>query len=402
MDGWMRRTGWVIAAVAVVAALAWGLRPRPIQVDAATVAPGTFLKTVDEDGKTRVRERYVVSAPITGHLLRIALEVGDAVEPGTLLATLVPPSPSLIDVRTEEELQQRVGAAEARHMATTAAVKRAEAASALARSELERQASLAQQGFASRQAVDRVQREAELRAADVDVAQFDDHAAEHELAMARAALTRAQRKGAANDAAQRFEIRAPVAGRVLRIVQESETNVAIGAALLEIGDPEALEAVVDILSTDAEAVAAGALVRFDPGPGGVALAGRVRLVEPSAFTKVSALGIEEQRVNVVIDFTNSAVELAKLHLGDGYRVDAHIVVDRRDDALMVPTGALFRRGDGWAVFRIADGQAHATAVRIGPRNASHAVVEDGLVAGARVIVYPTDAIRDGVRVAQPR
>ena len=399
MDGWMRRTGWVIAAVAVVAALAWGLRPRPIQVDAATVAPGTFLKTVDEDGKTRVRERYVVSAPITGHLLRIALEVGDAVEPGTLLATLVPPSPALIDVRTEEELQQRVGAAEARHMATTAAVKRAEAASALARSELERQASLAQQGFASRQAVDRVQREAELRAADVDVAQFDDHAAEHELAMARAALTRAQRKGAANDAAQRFEIRAPVAGRVLRIVQESETNVAIGAALLEIGDPEALEAVVDILSTDAEAVAAGALVRFDPGPGGVALAGRVRLVEPSAFTKVSALGIEEQRVNVVIDFTNSAVELAKLHLGDGYRVDAHIVVDRRDDALMVPTGALFRRGDGWAVFRIADGQAHATAVRIGPRNASHAVVEDGLVAGARVIVYPTDAIRDGVRVA---
>jgi HlyD family secretion protein len=395
----MRRTGWVIAAVAVVAALAWGLRPRPIQVDAATVAPGTFLKTVDEDGKTRVRERYVVSAPITGHLLRIALEVGDAVEPGTLLATLVPPSPALIDVRTEEELQQRVGAAEARHMATTAAVKRAEAASALARSELERQASLAQQGFASRQAVDRVQREAELRAADVDVAQFDDHAAEHELAMARAALTRAQRKGAANDAAQRFEIRAPVAGRVLRIVQESETNVAIGAALLEIGDPEALEAVVDILSTDAEAVAAGALVRFDPGPGGVALAGRVRLVEPSAFTKVSALGIEEQRVSVVIDFTNSAVELAKLHLGDGYRVDAHIVVDRRDDALMVPTGALFRRGDGWAVFRIADGQAHATAVRIGPRNASHAVVEDGLVAGARVIVYPTDAIRDGVRVA---
>lgn len=399
MDGWMRRTGWVIAAVAVVAALAWGLRPRPIQVDAATATRGTFVKTVDEDGKTRVRERYVVSAPITGHLLRIALEVGDAVEPGTLLATLVPPSPSLIDVRTEEELQQRVGAAEARHMATTAAMKRAETAAALARSELERQASLAQQGFASRQAVDRVQREAELRAADVDVAQFDDHAAEHELAMARAALTRAQRKGAANDAAQRFEIRAPVAGRVLRIVQESETNVAIGAALLEIGDPEALEAVVDILSTDAEAVAAGALVRFDPGPGGVALAGRVRLVEPSAFTKVSALGIEEQRVNVVIDFTNSAVELAKLHLGDGYRVDAHIVVDRRDDALMVPTGALFRRGDGWAVFRIADGQAHATAVRIGPRNASHAVVEDGLVAGARVIVYPTDAIRDGVRVA---
>ena len=399
MIGWVRKTAWVIGAIALVAALAWGLRPRPIEVDVATVTRGTFVKTVDEDGKTRVRERYVVSAPITGHLLRIALEVGDAVEPGTLLATLVPPSPSLIDVRAEEELQQRVGAAEARHMATTAAVKRAEAAAALARSELERQTSLAQQGFASRQAVDRVQREAELRAADVDVAQFDNHAAEHELAMARAALTRAQRKGAATDAVQRFEIRSPVPGRVLRIVQESETNVAIGAALLEIGDPEALEAVVDILSTDAEAVTAGALVRFDPGPGGIALAGRVRLVEPSAFTKVSALGIEEQRVNVVIDFTNAAAELAALHLGDGYRVDAHIVVDRRDDALLVPTGALFRRGDGWAVFTLADGRAHATMVRIGPRNASHAVVEDGLAAGARVIVYPTDVIRDGVRVA---
>jgi HlyD family secretion protein len=399
MSMWARRTAWVIGTAAVVAILAWGLRPRPIQVDTATVARGAFVKTVDEDGKTRVRERYVVSAPITGHLLRIALEVGDVVEPHTLLATLVPPSPSLIDVRTEEELQERVGAAEARRMATTAAVKRGEAAAALARSELERQTSLAQQGFASRQAVDRAQREAELRAADVDVARFDNHAAEHELAMARAALSRAQRKGAANDALQRFEIRSPVGGRVLRIIQENEANVAIGAPLLEIGDPDALEAVVDILSTDAEAVSAGAPVRFDPGPGGIALTGRVRLVEPSAFTKVSALGIEEQRVNVVIDFTNSAEALASLHLGDGYRVDAHIVVEHRDDALRVPTGALFRRGDGWAVFTIGDGRAHATEVRIGPRNASHAVVEGGLAAGARVIVYPTDAIRDGVRVA---
>jgi HlyD family secretion protein len=399
MSMWARRTAWVIGTVVVVAILAWGVRPRPIQVDTATVARGAFVKTVDEDGKTRVRERYVVSAPITGHLLRIALEVGDVVLPHTLLATLVPSSPSLIDVRTEAELQERVGAAEARRMATTAAMKRADAAAALARSELERQTSLAQQGFTSRQAVDRAQREAELRAADVDVARFDDHAAEHELAMARAALSRAQRKGADHDAAQRFDIRSPVGGRVLRILQESEANVAIGAPLLEIGDPDALEAVVDILSTDAEAVSAGAPVRFDPGPGGIALTGQVRLVEPSAFTKVSALGIEEQRVNVVIDFTHSAEALANLHLGDGYRVDAHIVVEHRDDALLLPTGALFRRGEGWAVFTIGDGRAHATEVRIGPRNASHAVVEGGLAADARVIVYPTDAIRDGVRVA---
>jgi HlyD family secretion protein len=388
-----------LGIVAVVAALAWGLRPRPIQVEGATVVRGAFVKTVDEDGKTRVRERYVVSAPITGHLLRIALDVGDAVKPDTLLATLVPPSPSLIDARTEEELRERVGAADARRMATAAAVKRAEAAAALAHSELERQTSLAQEGFTSRQAVDRAQREAELRAADVDVARFDDRAADHELAMARAALTRAQREGTAGHGLQRFEIRSPVAGRVLRILQESEANVAIGAPLLEVGDPDALEAVVDILSTDAEAVTAGAPVRFDPGPGGIALEGRVRLVEPSAFTKVSALGIEEQRVNVVIDFTNTPEELAKLHLGDGYRVDAHIVVERRDHALLVPTGALFRRGDGWAVFTIRDGRAHADEVRIGPRNASHAVVEGGLDEGARVIVYPTDAVRDGVRVA---
>ncbi|MGE5169869.1 MAG: efflux RND transporter periplasmic adaptor subunit [Rudaea sp.] len=399
MGAWTRRTAWAIGTAVVVAALAWGLRPRPIQVEAVTLARGVFVKTVDEDGKTRVRERYVVSAPITGHLLRIALEVGDVVKPDMLLAILVPPSPSLIDVRAEEELRARVGAAEARRMATTAAVKRADAAAALARSELERQTSLAQQGFTSRQAVDRAQREAELREADVDVAKFDDHAAEHEIAMARAALSRAQRKGAADDALRRFEIRSPVGGQVLRIIQESEANVAIGAPLLEIGDPDALEAVVDILSTDAEAVTAGAPVGFDPGPGGLGLDGRVRLVEPSAFTKVSALGIEEQRVNVVIDFTNSAEELAKLHLGDGYRVDAHIVVERRDDALLVPTGALFRRGDGWAVFAVRDGRAHATEVRIGPRNASHAVVEGGLDAGTRVIVYPTDAVRDGVRVA---
>lgn len=173
----------------------------------------------------------------------------------------------------------------------------------------------------------------------------------------------------------------------------------MGAPLLELGDPAQLEVVVDILTTDAESVKVGAPVEFDPGSGGIPLTGRVRLVEPAAFTKISALGVEEQRVNVVIDFAATPAQVAGQRLGDAYRVDAHIIVDSRDDVLLVPTAALFRQGNGWAVFVVDAGRARTTSVRIGPRNATHAIVESGLDAGARVIVYPADTVADGIRVA---
>ena len=401
-SAWARRGAWVVAAVVAAGVLAWAFYPRPLAVDVATVARGTFVRTIDEDGKTRVRERYVGSAPLAGRDLRIALDAGDPVEPGTLLATLVPTDPVLLDTRTEDELAERVGAAEARRLGATAAVRRAKVAADLAQSELVRLRNLGTQGFASGQAVERAEREAELRAGDLAVARFDEEAAGHELAMARAALSRAKQTSGSSAARQRFEVHSPVAGRVLRVMQESEASIPIGSPLLEIGDPDTLEAVVDVLSTDAEAVRAGAPVEFDRGASATPLSGRVRLVEPAAFTKVSALGIEEQRVNVVIDFAATAAELARHHLGDGYRVDARIEVARRDDALLVPTAALFRQGDGWAVFVVADGRTRATSVRIGERNATQALVEAGLAAGTRVVVYPADAVRDGVRVSSRR
>ncbi|HEX7373756.1 MAG TPA: HlyD family efflux transporter periplasmic adaptor subunit [Steroidobacteraceae bacterium] len=388
---WLRRSALVVAAMLVFAALGWALRPRPVEVDTVAVTRGLFVKTVDEEGKTRVRERYVVSAPLAGRLLRIALKPGDDIRPNMQVATLLPAQPALLDERTERELVERVGAAEARQLSTSAAAERAKVAVSLARSELARANQLGERGFVSGQAVERAERELELKLKELDVSEFDGHAAEHDLASARAALLRA-REGRTG---QEWAIRSPVAGRVLRVVQESEAVVPIGAPLLEVGDPREIEAVVDVLTTDAEAIRPGAAVTLDHAAGAAPLAGQVRLVEPAAFTKVSALGVEEQRVNVVIDIVPGSRDV---QLGDGYRVDAHIVVDRREGALMVPNGALFRKDDAWAVFVADHGRARQRSVTLGPRNATHAVVESGLDEGTTVVVYPPDVLRDGARV----
>jgi len=394
--GWWKRWPWLAAIVAAVALLAWAFAPRAVDVDVAPVVRGSFEKTVDEDGKTRVRERYVVSAPLAGRLLRVALKAGDAVERGTLIATLVPAAPSLLDARTVQELAERVGAAEAERAGATAGVEHAQVALALARSELERGRSLAGQGFTSKQALERAEREVELKTKELAAARFDDHAAEHQLALARAALSRARTGAGDRAAGERWDIRSPVAGRVLRVAQESEAVVAVGAPIVELGDPRNLEIVVDVLTADATMIQPGTEVRLDRGAGTPLLAGRVRLVEPSAFTKVSALGVEEQRVNVVIDFASPAAEWQDL--GDAYRIDARIVVDRRADAVVVPTGALFRHGNTWGVF-VADGKrALLRAVEPGPRSGARTVVAAGLQPGEEVVVYPADTVRDGVRI----
>jgi HlyD family secretion protein len=391
---WLRRAALVVLAALILAALAWALRPRAVDVDAAPVTRGLFVKTVDEDGKTRVRERYVVSAPLAGRVLRIALKPGDEVRAGMQIAALLPADPALLDERTERELVERVGAAEARRLATSAAVERQKVAASLARSDLARLTQLGGQGFVSKQAVERAERDVDLKLKDVAVSEFHDHAAEHDVAVARAALVRA-REGRTGAKREQWAIRSPVAGRVLRVAQESEAVVPIGASLLEIGDPRQIEAVVDVLTADAEAIRPGAAVTFDHASGAPSLQGQVRIVEPAAFTKVSALGVEEQRVNVVIDVAPASAGAA---IGDGYRVDAHIVVDRREGALMVPNAALFRRADSWAVFVVDGGRARQRSVTLGPRNATHAVLEDGLPEGADVIVYPPDVLRDGARV----
>jgi HlyD family secretion protein len=382
------------AVIAVAGFIAWALWPKPVLVETAAVTRSTFERTVDEDGKTRVRERYVVSAPLAGRLQRVNLKAGAAVTRGTLLATLMPAAPALLDARVERELTERVGVAEAEQLRTDASAERARVALELARSELARSRDLAERGFTSKQALERAEHENELKAKELDAAQFDRHAAEHQLALARAALTRA--RSGRNAAGERWEIRSPVEGQVLRVVQESEAVVAVGAPILELGDPRDLEVVVDVLTADAAQIRPGAPAHLDVGDGSPTIDGRVRLVEPSAFTKVSALGVEEQRVNVVIDVV--APRDTWSHFGDGYRVDTRIIVDQRSDAILVPTGALFRQAGGWMVYVVDGGRARTRAVEIGARNASHADVPRGLAPGERVIVYPGDAVREGVRV----
>jgi HlyD family secretion protein len=387
---------WLLALIAVAGLVVWAFMPQPVQVETATVAFKSFRKTIDEDGKTRVRERYVVSAPLAGRLGRVTLKPGAAVQRGTLLATLAPSASTLLDERTASELTERVGAAEAEQLRASAGVERASVALDQANAELARAAQLAAKGFTSKESFERSEREAALKAKELKVAQFDAHAAEHRLAQARASLSRARQGVSGPDKAQHWEIRSPVAGKVLRVLQESETVVPTGAPILELGDPADLEVVVDVLTADAVAIRPGAEVALHHADGARPLSGRVRLIEPAAFTKVSALGVEEQRLNVVIDFASPHEQWQ--NLGDAYRIDARIVVVERERALTVPVGALFRRDDGWAVFVLGDGRARLRSIALGPRNNEHAVVDRGLEAGDTVIVYPGDAVSDGARV----
>ena len=394
---WISRAAWTRVALGAVGVLVWAFVPAPIAVETAAVTRGEFRRTIDEDGKTRVRERYIVSAPLAGQLLRVELKPGAAVAAGTVLATLVPSAPTLLDARTERELAERVGAAEAEQQRAGAAVDRARVALEQAKADVARAAKLAGQGFTSKENLERAEREVELRSKDQELAQFTEHVAKHQVALARAAQSRARQNAGGGAAEQRWALVSPVAGQVLRVVQESEAVVPLGAPLIEIGDPHDLEAVIDVLTADAALISEGAMVELDHGGNAKSLIGRVRRVEPAAFTKISALGVEEQRVNVVVDF---AAPLDWQNLGDAHRVDARILVDQRADAVMVPLGAVFRNEHGWAVFAVDGTRARLRGVQLGPRNGEQALVEAGLQPGERVIVFPSDAVADGVRIRE--
>ncbi len=390
------RIALAIAALALAALVAWALRPRPVTVETAPVARGAFELTVSDDGKTRVRERYVVSAPLAGRIERIELLEGDRVKQGQALAFLTPTPPALLDARAAREIEARVGAAEARYAAARAEALRASAFRDQARADFDRQAKLARDKFVAESA--REQAFLALRTAErnVDAARFSQHAAEHDLEQARAALRRYE----SGEPGPRWAVTAPVDGSVLKVIQKSEGPVALGAPLLELADARALEAIVDVLSQEAVAIRPGMPARLELGQGVPPLAARVRLVEPGAFTKVSALGIEEQRVNVVLDFTDPLDRLTTI--GDGFRVEAHIVTQRLDDAIKVPVGALWRdsgsEGERWAVFVVDGARARKRNVEVRMRNSVEAVVEKGLAAGERVVVYPSDALTDGARL----
>ena len=381
-----------VAGLAVAGLAVWAFQPRPVAVETAQVTRGAFEQTVSDDGKTRVRERYVVSAPLGGRIERSGLKAGDPVEAGQVVAVLTPAAPAFLDARTARELAERVGAAEEQQLRARAEVARVSAQRDQAKADSDRQAKLAQGGFVSPTA--REQAELALRTAErtLEAANFAQQAAQHEVQQARAALVRYK----SGEAGAKWEVTSPVKGSVLRVVQESEGAVALGAALIEIADPRSLEATVDILSQEAVSVRPGMPARIELGAGVPPLAARVRRVEPAAFTKISALGVEEQRVNVVLDFAEPIDKVQTV--GDAFRVEAHIVTWRVEDAVKVPVGALFRDGEGWAVFGVDGGRAAKRAVKVPRRNGVEALVEEGLKPGETVVVYPSDALKDGSRV----
>lgn len=386
---------WSIAA-ALLAGIVWSFRPQPIPVDLAAVTRGDLRVTVDEEGMTRVRERYVVSAPVAGRMQRVELEPGDAVVANqTVLATFLPATPTPLDPRARAEAEARLKAAQASRDQARVAVQRAQNELVHSRNELSRYRELEKFGGTTEEHVASLELDARTKEVLVNAAQLALKGAESEVDAVRAVLRQFD-SPSSRGGSNALTLRSPIGGTVLRLHQESETLVPAGAPLIDVGNPAEIEIVADLLSTDAVKVKPGFSVRIDGWGGDRALLGRVRLVEPAGFTKISALGVEEQRVNVVIDFDASRESAPRL--GDGYRVEVSIIIWERADVLKVPTSALFRTGDAWAVFAVRDGRAAQTGIQIGQRNAIEAEVVSGLSEGDRVIVHPGDTIADGVGV----
>jgi HlyD family secretion protein len=392
---WFKRALLVLLGLGVVAAIVVASLPKPVDVDTAQVARGALRVTVDAEGRTRVRDRYVIGAPLYGNLGRIELDPGDDVMVGDVLVRVTPLEPALLDPRARGELEARVRRAEAAPRPAKAAVERARETADFANDQLERNRDLHRAGALPRVTLDESELEARRAQSTLESARFGVRVARHEVEMAQAALGRVQKKGEPES----MQVTAPVEGRVLRIFRESEGVVNAGEALIELGEPHALEVVVDVLTPDAVEIHPGDPVTMTRWGGPVTLQGRVRRVEPSAFTKVSALGVEEQRVNVIIDLADDYEVWSRL--GDNYRVETAIEIWRGDDVILVPAGALHRRGPAWAVFVLEDDRAVERVVEVGRRSGLAVQVLAGLEPGETIIVHPSDRVGDGVRV-RPR
>lgn len=384
------------AALGLVAAFVLALRPSPLVVDLEKVARGPLRVTLDEEGETRVRERFVVSAPAAGRVLRIEMEPGVPVRAGvTVLATIRPNTPDLLDPRSRAGQEARVRGAESALGRARADRERVRAEVRFAEADFARAEKLGAQGIVSKESVEVSQLALERSRAGLTAADFAVQTAAHDLEAARASLLEA----GAEPAGGVLEVRSPVDGVVLRRLRESEAVVAPGEALVEVGDPRDLEIVADLLSTDAAQVRPGQPVEIEQWGGGTVLAGRVRRIEPSGFTKVSALGVEEQRVNVIVDLADPPARWAGL--GDGFRVEVRVVLWERPDVLQVPASSLFRDEKGWAVYAVRDGRVERRRVEVGRQNGLRAAIVSGLEAGETVVLHPSTDVHGGIEV-QPR
>jgi HlyD family secretion protein len=448
---WLKTFFWLCLLAGIVAVVGYGFLPKPVPVDTARVTRGSLVVTVSEDGKTRVRDRYMISSPLAGRLHRIKVRAGDPVtappafdpagngvsstesddspatrhgsdrvtptlSPGATpvadLAIIDPIDPGLLDARQIAQAELRVSALESAMQSSAATREKANVALEWAKTDLERRKELVGKGANSKQELEDAAMLVRSRIEELNVAKFAEVTAKYERDLARAALLRS--KPLEPDQVEKWQLRlqSPITGVVMKVLQESETIVQQGTPLLEVGDPRDLEVDIEVLSTDAVRVRPGQTVRLKHWGGERPLAARVRLVEPSGFLKLSALGVEEQRVHVIANFEDPYAE--RPTLGDGYRVEAEIVIWEKEDVVKVPTGALFRENgstssattteparDLWAVFVVAGDIAQKRQVEIGRRNGLEAEVLNGLTESDQVIIHPSDRIRDQVQV-QPR
>lgn len=425
-------------AAIVVAGLVYAFLPQPVDVDLVQVERGDLQVTVDDDGKTRIREKYVVSAPLNGRILRISMDPGDEVVAGKTLLTMIEPrDPELLDARAIAQAEARVKAAEAALRQVEPRLEESRAAQAFAESELTRARQAARGNAISAAEVDNAEFIYRQRSEELRAARIAEEIARFELQQAEAALIRSKPKSnepagdsptaaadvapaataddASADAANgntngngahtpngnggwNFPIVSPISGRVLRVFQESAAVVTPGTSLIELGDPTDLEVEIDVLSRDAVKIHPNDLVYLEHWGGERPLRGRVRTVEPSGFTKISTLGVEEQRVNIIIDLVDPPEERATL--GDGFRVEARIVIDEARDVLKIPTSALFRVGNDSAVFQVVNGMVRQQLVQTGRQNGLQVEIQEGLAPGDLVVLHPSDRIEEGVQVRQ--
>ena len=386
-----------VTTLLITALLAWGFWPQAVMVEAVAAKRAPLAVTIEEEGRTRIIDRYIVSAPVDGVACRVQLEVGDPVEQGQILLGITPLESQVLDPRSRAQARARVSAAEAALRAAREQAQAANAAQEFAAAELERLRPLAAEGLVSREAFDRAETEAKTSAAAKRSAHFNVEVASYDLEAARTTLEYSA-ASASGVPAERVPVRAPINGRILKVHHECEGAVRTGQPLLEVGDPTALEIEVDVLSADAVKIKPGMQVLFDRWGGEQPLQGRVRNIEPVGFTKISALGVEEQRVLVISDFTSPAEQWQRL--GDGYRVEAQFILWQQADVLQVPASSLFRHQQGWAVFVIDGNRANRREIELGQRNGLTAQIVAGLEAGEMVINHPSDAVEDGIRVEQ--
>ncbi len=394
MKTWIKRVVSGVVGLGLAGLVAYAYAPKPLPVETALVDRGKLRVEVEADGQTRVKHRFIVSAPLAGIVARPELRAGDSIKQGDALVTITPIDPPLLDARSRAQAEAQVKLSRAAQAQAEARVALARTALEYAKTDVGRQRELAKTGTIAKASLEAAELAEKTSEQEFAAAKLGVEVARFQVQAAEAALVRAS--GGASAGQGGAALHAPVTGKILRVLQQDGGVVPAGAPLFEIGDASDLEIVIDLLSTDAVKVKPGAFVSIERWGGEGALEAKVRVIEPAGFTKVSALGIEEQRVNVIADFSGEPKTRALL--GDGYRVEAKVVLSEESDALRVPVSALFRAEDAWAVYTIEGELTKETRVVLGQRNRSHAAVLEGLAEGSRVVVHPSDQLKDGVRV----